>query len=268
MKPIVSARNILIIKHGALGDFILALPAMAAIRARFPDAHIAIQTTLPLVPLCDACPYINEIDPYGRAKGMKAMLGLANRVRAEKYDIIYDLQNSERTAMLHFLLGPFRPNWNGIAGGATHRVRDKRRLQKHVIERMAEHIAHTGIPYESAVSLPDLSWAMFVTTGKYMDANEDKVRKIVRARVKAVDFIYANREETAKIYAKHWNLPEAEANAILPKFYEIKHWKRGAFNMKGFATMLEGMELVGELEKGFDIKKLLDDRFQSLMKEK
>lgn len=159
MKPIVSARNILIIKHGALGDFILALPAMAAIRARFPDAHIAIQTTLPLVPLCDACPYINEIDPYGRAKGMKAMLGLANRVRAEKYDIIYDLQNSERTAMLHFLLGPFRPNWNGIAGGATHRVRDKRRLQKHVIERMAEHIAHTGIPYESAVTLPDLSWA-------------------------------------------------------------------------------------------------------------
>jgi ABC-type nitrate/sulfonate/bicarbonate transport system substrate-binding protein len=93
------------------------------------------------------------------------------------------------------------------------------------------------------------------------------VRKIVRARVKAVDFIYANRAETAKIYAKHWNLPEADANAILPKFYEMKHWKRGAFNMKGFETMIEGMELVGELEKGFDIKKLLDDRFQAMMKE-
>lgn len=124
------------------------------------------------------------------------------------------------------------------------------------------------VVFSAARELPDLSWAMFVTTGKYMDANEDKVRKIVRARVKAVDFIYANREETAKIYAKHWNLPEAEAKAILPKFYEIKHWKRGEFNMKGFATMLEGMELVGEIDKGFDIKKLLDDRFQPLMKEK
>jgi ADP-heptose:LPS heptosyltransferase len=159
VKPIVSARKILIIKHGALGDFILALPQIAAIRERFPDAHIAIQTTMPLIPLCDACPYLDEIDPYGRPKGMKAALGLAARVRAEKYDAIYDLQNSERTAILHFLLGPFRPKWNGIASGASHRVRDKRRLQKHVIERMAEQVALTGIPYERAAALPDLSWA-------------------------------------------------------------------------------------------------------------
>jgi len=124
------------------------------------------------------------------------------------------------------------------------------------------------VVFSAAKELPDLSWAMFVTTGKYLAANEDKVRKIVRARIKAVDFIYANREETAKIYAKHWNLSEADAKAILPKFYEMKHWKRGAFNMKGFETMLEGMELVGELDKGFDIKKLLDDRFQSMMQEK
>jgi NitT/TauT family transport system substrate-binding protein len=124
------------------------------------------------------------------------------------------------------------------------------------------------VVFSAAKELPDLSWAVFVTTAKYLAENEDKVRKIVRARAKAVDFIYANREETTKIYAKHWNLSEADAKAIIPKFYAMKHWKRGEFNMKGFATMLEGMELVGELEKGFDIKKLLDDRFQALVKEK
>ena len=123
------------------------------------------------------------------------------------------------------------------------------------------------VVFEARRELPDLTWAVFVVTTKYLAANEEKVRKIVRARVKAVDFIYANREETTRIYAKHWNIPEAEAKAILPKFYEMKHWKRGAFNMKGFATMIEGMELVGELEKGFDVKTLLDDRFQALMKE-
>ncbi len=124
------------------------------------------------------------------------------------------------------------------------------------------------VVFSAAKELPDLSWAMFVTTAKYLESNGEKVRKIVRARVKAVDFIYANPEETAKIYAKYWNLPEADAKAILPKFYEMKHWKRGEFNMKGFATMLEGMELVGALEKGFDIKPMLDSRFQDLMKEK
>lgn len=124
------------------------------------------------------------------------------------------------------------------------------------------------IVFYAAKELPNLSWAMFVTTAAYLAANEDKVRKIVRARAKAVDFIYANRGETAKIYAKHWNLNEADAAAMLPKFYDIKFWKRGEFNPKGFETMLEGMELVGELEKGYDIKKLLDDRFQALVKEK
>jgi NitT/TauT family transport system substrate-binding protein len=124
------------------------------------------------------------------------------------------------------------------------------------------------IVFHAKDELPDLSWAMFVTTAKYLSEHEDKVRKIVRARAKAVDFIYANREETARVYAKAWNLSEADAKAILPKFYEMKHWKRGEFNMKGFATMLEGMELVGELEKGFDIKKVLDDRFQAMLKEK
>ena len=124
------------------------------------------------------------------------------------------------------------------------------------------------IVFEARKELPDLSWTVFVTTAKYLGANEDKVRKILRARAKAVDFIYANRDETVRIYAKHWNVSEADAKAILPKFFEMKHWKRGEFNMKGFATMLEGMELVGELEKGFDVKTLLDDRFQAMLKEK
>jgi NitT/TauT family transport system substrate-binding protein len=124
------------------------------------------------------------------------------------------------------------------------------------------------IIFHARDEVPEFSWAMFVTTAKYLSENEDKVRKIVRARAKAVDFIYTNREEAARIYAKAWNVSEADAKAILPKFYEMKHWKRGEFNMKGIATMLEGMELVGEISKGFDIKKLLDDRFQALLKEK
>ena len=159
LKPIVDASNVLVIKHGALGDFVLALPAIAAIRAHFPAAHLAIQTTAPLIGLCDACPYIDEIDPDGRPQGVRAALALAGRVRGERYDVIYDLQNSERTAFLHLMLGPFRPRWNGIAAGASHRVRDPHRLHKHAIDRMASQLALTGIPEAAAGALPDLSWA-------------------------------------------------------------------------------------------------------------
>ena len=158
MKPITEADNVLIIKHGALGDFVLALPAMAAIRAHFPKARITLQTTPALASLASVCPYCDEFDPDGRPKGAFAELGVASRVRAGKYDIVYDLQNSERTAALHFLL-PFGPQWNGIASGASHRVHDPDRLKKHVMERMAEQVALTGIAKESALALPDLSWA-------------------------------------------------------------------------------------------------------------
>jgi heptosyltransferase III len=34
--------NILVVRGGAIGDFVLTLPAMAALRARFPDAHIEV----------------------------------------------------------------------------------------------------------------------------------------------------------------------------------------------------------------------------------
>lgn len=124
------------------------------------------------------------------------------------------------------------------------------------------------VVFHAAKEVPDLSWAVFVTTEEFLAKNEDKMRRILRARAKGVDFIYENKDETAKIYAKHWNLSEAEAKAIMPKFYEMRHWKRGEFNMKGFETMLEGMELVGALEKGYDLKKLLDHRFQDMLKEK
>jgi ADP-heptose:LPS heptosyltransferase len=38
-------QKILVIKLSALGDFILALPAMAAIRQKHPKAHITLLTT-------------------------------------------------------------------------------------------------------------------------------------------------------------------------------------------------------------------------------
>ena len=123
------------------------------------------------------------------------------------------------------------------------------------------------VVFYAAKELPNLSWAMFVTTAKYISENEEKLKKIVRARTKAVDFIYANRDETAKIYAKHWNIAEADAKGMLPKFYAFKFWKRGSFNAEGFKTMLEGMELVGAIEPGFDVKTILDARFQALMKD-
>ena len=119
-----------------------------------------------------------------------------------------------------------------------------------------------------AADEPPVSWSVFVTTDEFLKSNPDKIRRILRARAKAVDYMYAHPEETEKIYAKYWNLSEEDAKAMLPKFFKIKLWKRGEFNMKGFATMIEGMELVGSLKPNYDVKPLLDTSFQAMLKEK
>ena len=117
--------------------------------------------------------------------------------------------------------------------------------------------------------MPDLSWAVLVSTPKYIEANREKLSKIIAVRVKAIQFIRANRDETSKIFAAKWNLDQPLAHAMLGKFYEMKnYWNAGEFNMKGLAAMLEGMVEVGEIDKGFDIEKVLDRRFQAEIKGK
>ena len=49
-------RRILVIKHGALGDFVLATGPFAAIRAHHPDEWIVLLTTAPYAALAETSP--------------------------------------------------------------------------------------------------------------------------------------------------------------------------------------------------------------------
>ena len=53
--------NILIIKHGSLGDIIQANGAMKDIKQRFPNDKVLLLTTPPYTNLMSYCPYINGV---------------------------------------------------------------------------------------------------------------------------------------------------------------------------------------------------------------
>jgi ADP-heptose:LPS heptosyltransferase len=144
-----------------LGDIVLSLPAMRAIRAFHPNARITLQTTPPWAGFLRASPYADDVSDDGRPRGVLAGLALARRVRRARYELVYDLQNSERTALLFWLLQPGAPAWNGTAPGASHcKPALRGPLKKHAVERFAELMALTGIPAESAQTIPDVSWAI------------------------------------------------------------------------------------------------------------
>jgi NitT/TauT family transport system substrate-binding protein len=169
----------------------------------------------------------------------------------------------------HGLLGKVQTiSTGGLGAGLTALEQGAVAAAPLVDPVLTKKASHYTIVFRAAEELPDLSWAVIVTTDDYLKKNEDKVRRILAGRAKAVDYIYAHPDEAAKIYAKVWNIPLADAKLMLPKFYKIRYWKRGEFNMKGFHTQIEGMELVGAVKEGYDIKPLLDDRFQAMLKEK
>ncbi len=53
--------SILVIRLGALGDFVLSFPAFAALRAHHAADRLVLLTTGPFVPMAQASPWFDEI---------------------------------------------------------------------------------------------------------------------------------------------------------------------------------------------------------------
>lgn len=114
--------NILVIKLGALGDFIQALGPMAAIRAHHPYDHITLLTTPPFEALARDCGYADEVWVRTRPKwhDIKGWLNLRKDLNDRKFKRVYDLQNNDRTALYFKLFKPV-PEWSGAVKGASLR---------------------------------------------------------------------------------------------------------------------------------------------------
>lgn len=99
--------SILVIKVSSLGDVVLAVPSLRAIRKRYKKAHIRLLIDARFRELFINCPYIDEItscDLKGRDRNL-GFLKLASRIRSEDFDISIDLQNNRKSHLLSFLSG-------------------------------------------------------------------------------------------------------------------------------------------------------------------
>ncbi len=109
-----SYKNILIIKPSSLGDIVLALPALSALRRNFPDARISWLVRPEFAPLLENHPHLTEIIPFDRKflgkawyhpKAFAALVMLIRRLRHSRFDAVFDFQGLFRTASLAWLSG-------------------------------------------------------------------------------------------------------------------------------------------------------------------
>lgn len=151
----MSHEHILVIKHGALGDIVLATGPMAAIRAHHPEAHITLLTSKAYAGLLGQSPYFDEIWVDAKPKlwqfaGLQKLRRMLNR---RPFVRVYDLQTSQRSTS-YYQFFKTKPQWSGLVPGEF--VHDTpHRTQSHTLDREREQLALAGI---HDVPGPDVSW--------------------------------------------------------------------------------------------------------------
>ena len=106
-------RNILVIDFGQLGDVVLSLPALRAIRQRFPNARITVAVGKPaneVVALSGYADEIFDVDRVGLRDGntlvsIWRIIQFVKQVRQAKFDFVIDLHSLSETNLLGYLSG-------------------------------------------------------------------------------------------------------------------------------------------------------------------
>ncbi len=108
------AKKILIIKPSSLGDIVLALPALTALRKSFHDARISWLIRSEYAQLVEGHPDLDEVILFDRRllgkwwcskKAFANLLELRRRLRKERFDLVFDFQGLFRTGFLASLTG-------------------------------------------------------------------------------------------------------------------------------------------------------------------
>lgn len=154
----VAEPAILVIKLGALGDFVQTLGPLAAIRGHHAGARIVLLTTAPFVAFARASPYVDDVwvDDRPKLLDVRGWLLLRRRLRGARFTRVYDLQTSDRSGFYFRLFwpGPY-PEWSGVARGCSHPHANPQRDFMHNVDSRAEQLRMAGIAH---CPPPDLSW--------------------------------------------------------------------------------------------------------------
>lgn len=110
--------------------------------------------------------------------------------------------------------------------------------------------------------IPRMTWLVGITTRDFAKKNPELLSKLIAVRLRAVNFIYQNRDEAMRIYAKVWREDPQKVATYFPKYFGYAgEWTRGDFEKAGLAKMSEGLQLVGDVDKPVDWNAVIDQEF-------
>ena len=151
--------NILIIKHGSLGDIVQICGVLRDIREAHKDNKIFILTTLPYVELLSRCPHIDGVlmDKRLPRWNIYYLLKLKKLINKYNFSHIYDLQNSSRTSFYrkYLLRGS---NWCSSETTLKKGEKKKDFDNESVLKRFKVQLENSNIETKYTLK-PDFTWA-------------------------------------------------------------------------------------------------------------
>ena len=153
--------NILVIKHGSLGDIAQACGAIQDISENHKDDQIHLLTTKPYFDLFKKNPHISNVILDKRLSRLNLiyLYSLMRSIKKYSFSKVYDLQNSSRTAFYKRILFPnaSKDIWSStettLPEGTTKDDFDK----DSVLSRFDHQLKSSGIKTNHTLS-PDFSW--------------------------------------------------------------------------------------------------------------
>jgi len=147
--PQEAINSILIRGTNWIGDAILTLPAMASIRATYPQAHIAVLVKPWVADIYKLFSAVDEVIIYEEKYDTPAgVFRLAAMLKNRKFDAAILLQNAIEAAIIAFIAGiPLRAGFDSDARSflLTHSVKRTKEIRKvHQIEYYLEIVRTLG----------------------------------------------------------------------------------------------------------------------------
>ena len=151
--------NILIIKHGSLGDIVQISGVLRDIREHHKDKKIFVLTTLPYVELLSKCPFIDAvlIDKRLPRWNIFYLIKLKKIIQKYNFTNAYDLQNSSRTSFYRKYLFKI-PNWNSAETSKKINKKNYFSTEESVLKRFQSQLESFNIKTNYTLK-PDFSWA-------------------------------------------------------------------------------------------------------------
>src|SRR5437763_8563774 len=123
----LTPRRIGLIKPSALGDVIHALPVLGALRHRFPHAHLTWVVNRAYEPLLKGHSALDATLPFDRGalrggwwSALTHALRFGRELRAQRFDLVIDLQGLLRTGLMTAATGaPRRVGFANAREGAN-----------------------------------------------------------------------------------------------------------------------------------------------------